>query len=303
MPPGSLVSTPGLGSGHPPQGKGLAGAEPPGATHTPSQHRVPGVLRTLAQQHLRRSRLHRTRPGRRPCKRGGGVRAWPVTLAKSQWAKLVNWGSSEERPSRQPEGTSWAGTCSREGRDVGTGRRCSQGCHRDGVVHGMISAGGNQAAMDCSSRSGHWSSRVCPERGYLRNQLARLERRSVPWGTGGWRARGSPRGAAAWRGSQSPGPGRSWGSRSPFWKQESPVMPVAAEREQPGSDRCPRPAVPPALVLTLRRWGWVAAAVRPGRCCRRHVLGPVSVPLGRPRPSPWRGTGTPLLQEGGDQGG
>lgn len=61
------------------------------------------------------------------------------------------------------------------------------------------------------------------------------------------------------------------------------------------------PGQPP--VLTRRRWGWVAAAAQLGRCCRRRVLGPVGAPLGRPRPCPWRGTGTPLLQEAGNTRG
>lgn len=56
----------------------------------------------------------------------------------------------------------------------------------------------------------------------------------------------------------------------------------------------------PPRVLTRRRWGWAVAAARPGRCCRRRVLVPVGVPLGRPRPFPWWGMGTPLLQEGRD---
>lgn len=69
---------------------------------------------------------------------------------------------------------------------------------------------------------------------------------------------------------------------------------------------CPRqaPSPPPQpQVLTRRRWGWVAAGAQPGTCCRRRVLGPVSAPLGRPQPSPWQGTGTPLLQEAGDRHG
>lgn len=60
---------------------------------------------------------------------------------------------------------------------------------------------------------------------------------------------------------------------------------------------------PPALVLTRHRWGWAAVGVQPGTCCRRRVLVPVGVPLGRPQLSPWQGMGTPLLQEGGDKDG
>lgn len=65
----------------------------------------------------------------------------------------------------------------------------------------------------------------------------------------------------------------------------------------------PRQAPWQPRVLTRRRWGWGAAGAQPGTCCRRRVLGPVSAPLGRPQLSPWQGTGTPLLQEGGDKDG
>lgn len=69
--------------------------------------------------------------------------------------------------------------------------------------------------------------------------------------------------------------------------------------QQPTAPRPKAGCAPAAPVLTRRRWGWAVAAVQPGRCCRRRVLVPVDVPLGRPRPCPWQGTGTPLLQEGG----
>lgn len=104
---------------------------------------------------------------------------------------------------------------------------------------------------------------------------------------------GHPEGSTPGLG-QSLWPGRCCRSRSPFLMSESPRMAVQTRGSTP-----PAPAAPPG-VLTRRRWGWGAAAVRHGRCCRRRVLGPVGAPLGRPRPFPWRGTGTPLLQEAGD---
>lgn len=297
-----------------PRVRGWLGEEPnmelPRAARPPPRHGVPGIAQTRAR-HLRRSRLRRTRPGRQPCKRGGGVRACPVSPARGDRGEAGELGEllpavqpvGEDCLSGQPEGTSRAGnTGSDKDRDVGTGRGH---VHGQGMPQGWRSPGHDRC---WEQPRGHRSPWLCltPERLCVPGESISVKPSDTAAVTVG--ALGHRRVVSAW---VTPRGSSLRGFAAPEARQVlGELQPVPEAREPGNADAdggrhapCPGAAPPAARVLTRRRWGWVAAAAQPGRCCRQRVLVPVSVPLGRPRLSPWRGTGTPLLQERGHKRG